>query len=230
MLTPAEIHNKEFGRKFRGYSEEDVDEFLDEIVADYEEMSRRISQLTDEIETTKLASVQYRSMEKNLQDTLMVAQKTADEVVQSARSRAAEIIKSAEEEYQRRMDDATAKVREQQEKIDEAVRRERKFLIKIKSLLRTELELLDEEGVREAIGRLDEAEDITASPEESPRSSEPSRETARETESESDLDMTLAWPRRFPQGEEVETDARVLAQQRRREREESSLKEAGRHD
>lgn len=38
MLTPMDIHNKEFKRGFRGYSEEDVDAFMNNIAGDYEKV------------------------------------------------------------------------------------------------------------------------------------------------------------------------------------------------
>ena len=41
MLTPADIHNKEFSRGFRGYNEEEVDDFLDEIVYEFEELIKK---------------------------------------------------------------------------------------------------------------------------------------------------------------------------------------------
>ena len=36
MLKPMDIHNKEFKRVMRGYDVEEVDEFLDEIIVDFE--------------------------------------------------------------------------------------------------------------------------------------------------------------------------------------------------
>lgn len=39
-ITPQEITDKEFSRKFRGYDQEEVDEFLDKIYIDYEELVR----------------------------------------------------------------------------------------------------------------------------------------------------------------------------------------------
>ena len=50
-------------------------------------------------------------------------------------------------------------VRREEAKYDAVLQRQRQFLIKIKSLLRTELELLEEDGVRQAIGALDEMTD-----------------------------------------------------------------------
>lgn len=42
MLTPMDIHNKEFKRGFRGYSEEDVDAFMNNIASDYEKCTGSI--------------------------------------------------------------------------------------------------------------------------------------------------------------------------------------------
>ena len=47
MLTPLDIHNKEFGHSFRGYNEGEVDEFLDEIVKHYENLYRENAELKE---------------------------------------------------------------------------------------------------------------------------------------------------------------------------------------
>lgn len=39
-LTPLDIHNKEFTRKIRGYDEDEVNEFLDQVIKDYETVIR----------------------------------------------------------------------------------------------------------------------------------------------------------------------------------------------
>lgn len=39
-LTPLDIHNKEFTRAFRGYDEDEVNEFLDQVIKDYEAVLR----------------------------------------------------------------------------------------------------------------------------------------------------------------------------------------------
>ena len=98
-LTPIDIHNKEFERSFRGYNEDEVDQFLDNIVDEFEkmykenmEMKERISVLMDQIN-------QFRTMEKTLKDTLVTAQKTADEVTAVAQQKAKLILEEAEEQY-----------------------------------------------------------------------------------------------------------------------------------
>ncbi|MDF2569775.1 MAG: divIVA, partial [Sporomusa sp.] len=50
MLTPLDIHSKEFKRSFRGYNEEEVDEFLDKVIKDYETLYRENIDLKETIE------------------------------------------------------------------------------------------------------------------------------------------------------------------------------------
>ena len=48
-LTPMDINNKEFKRGLRGYNAEEVDEFLDEVVENYEEMYKENSNLKEKV-------------------------------------------------------------------------------------------------------------------------------------------------------------------------------------
>ena len=49
-ITPMDIEQQEFSRSFRGYNEEEVDDFLDKIVKDYEELINENVRLNEEIE------------------------------------------------------------------------------------------------------------------------------------------------------------------------------------
>ena len=95
MLTPVDIHNKEFSRSFRGFNQEEVDDFLDQVVNDYEMLYRDNHQMKKEIELCNKQLDQYHQLEKNLQDTLLVAQRTADEVVNTANIRGEEVRQAA---------------------------------------------------------------------------------------------------------------------------------------
>ena len=48
-LTPVDIHNKEFSRGFRGYDEDEVNEFLDQVIKDLELIIREKKELEDKI-------------------------------------------------------------------------------------------------------------------------------------------------------------------------------------
>lgn len=167
MLTPADIHNKEFSRGFRGYNEEEVDDFLDEIVYEFEELIKKNTRLAEDLALERKKTAQYQEMEKNLHETMDVAQKTADEAVQSAKIRVEEMERAAKEDcerlrhqtemaIQRRMEDATAKVRMQQELYEAGIARERQFIVRLRSLLRSELAILNADGLTEILGSSDE--------------------------------------------------------------------------
>lgn len=217
MLTPADIHNKEFSRGFRGYSEEEVDDFLDEVIESVEEMMKKISKLEDDLSLEQKKVAQYQEMEKNLQDTLAVAQKTAEDVVENAKQRVAEMEQAAKEDcdrlrhqtemaIQRRMDEATVKVREQQTIYEAGVAREKQFIVRLRSLLRSELAILNADGLTEIIG----ADETLQAPASSPDPAAPAPETS------APAPASHSW-RGQQMGAPVETDARVLAQQREAE-------------
>ena len=175
MLTPADIHNKEFSRGFRGYNEEEVDDCLDEIVYEFEELIKKNTRLAEDLELERKKTAQYQEMEKNLHETMDVAQKTADEAVQSAKIRVEEMERAAKEDcdrlrhqtemaIQRRMEDATAKVRMQQELYEAGIARERQFIVRLRSLLRSELAILNADGLTEILGSSDEGMKASETP------------------------------------------------------------------
>lgn len=98
MLTPIDIHNKEFKKSFRGYNEDEIDTFLDQVVNDYEVLYRENGQLKEELELSRKTIEDYQKLEKNLQGTLLMAQKTAEEVTSHARESAAELKGNTERE------------------------------------------------------------------------------------------------------------------------------------
>lgn len=166
MLTPVDINNKEFEKGFRGYKQDDVDDFLDQVVNDYEMLYRDNNRLKKEIELNNKQLDQYHQLEKNLQDTLLVAQRTADEVVNTANTRGEEIRQAAkqaaenlkreselqaerlrnqtEQECKRKIERAAAQVRAAVEEYDRIVRERRQFVAKMRNLMQTELGLLEE--------------------------------------------------------------------------------------
>ncbi len=96
MLTPMDIHNKDFKRAIRGYSTNEVDEFLDRIVSDYEKLFRENDKLKEQAGFNEKEISQYRKLEKNLQDTLMMAQNTADEILAAAKKNAEDLTATAQ--------------------------------------------------------------------------------------------------------------------------------------
>lgn len=65
-LTPLDIHNKEFTRKFRGYDEDEVNEFLDQVIKDFELLLRENRQQQEVIQNMQARVDYFSSMEETL--------------------------------------------------------------------------------------------------------------------------------------------------------------------
>ena len=101
MLKPMDIHNKEFKKVMRGYDVEEVDEFLDEIIVDFEKMQRELDVLKTQISNYSENMNSYREKELSLNNALLSAQRFADQLTQDAERKAAEIIANAEREAEK---------------------------------------------------------------------------------------------------------------------------------
>lgn len=98
MLKPIDIENQEFKRtKFGGYSIDEVDTFLDEVIYDYERLFRENSLLREKIKDLDEVINYYKSMEDTIKNSLIKAEKNAEESKKLADTKAEQIIKSAEE-------------------------------------------------------------------------------------------------------------------------------------
>lgn len=143
MLTPMDISNKEFKKAFRGYKEDEVDEFLDKVIADYERLYKENSELKDRISIDNERIESYASMEKSLQNTLLVAQTTAEEIVANARKKADMIIKEAEEQGRKIIEDSNNSVVKINKEYEELKKEVQIFKTRFKTLLESELETLN---------------------------------------------------------------------------------------
>ena len=96
MMTPMDIQTKQFDKAMMGYNKDDVESFLDCIAECYEDLynqaktnEREIESLTEKLET-------YKNIEESINQSLIVAQQTAETVQKNAQERADLIIKEAE--------------------------------------------------------------------------------------------------------------------------------------
>lgn len=96
-ITPNEISNKEFKRGFRGYDMDDVDEFLEQIVDDYEKIYKENISLKEKIAMLNEKIEHYSNIESTLQNTLLLAQKAAEQAKDNSKKDAELIIRDAQE-------------------------------------------------------------------------------------------------------------------------------------
>ncbi|MEA4845841.1 MAG: DivIVA domain-containing protein [Clostridiaceae bacterium] len=143
MITPMDIRNKEFKKSFKGYKENEVDEFLDKVIADYERIYRENGELKDRISIDNERIESYNSMEKSLQSTLLIAQTTAEDIVSNARKKADMIIKEAEDQARKIIEDANSSVIKVNKDFEELKKEVQVFKTRFKTLLESELEALN---------------------------------------------------------------------------------------
>jgi cell division initiation protein len=95
-LTPLDIHHKEFRHSLRGYSEEEVDAFLDEVADEFERLFKENIDLNERLEASAERLRGYQSMEATLNNTLVQAQRSAEEIVAKAGVEAETMLRDAE--------------------------------------------------------------------------------------------------------------------------------------
>lgn len=142
-LSPLDIHNKEFTRGFRGYAEDEVNEFLDQIIKDYEIVLREKKELEEKIKMMSEQMNHYNSLEDTLQKSIVVAQEAAGEVRRNSEKEAKLIVKEAEKNADRIVNDALTKARKVTIEIDELKKQSKVFRNRFKMLVEAQLDLLN---------------------------------------------------------------------------------------
>ncbi|RJQ31152.1 MAG: DivIVA domain-containing protein [Actinobacteria bacterium] len=133
-LTPLDIHHKEFKRAIRGYSEEDVDLFLDQVASEFERIFKDNVNFKEEIEKLKSKVGQYENIEQTLQNTLLTAQKSAEEVQLNAKKEAELILKDAELKSKQMLDDSYSQRRTLTNTLNNLTAIEEEFINRFESL------------------------------------------------------------------------------------------------
>lgn len=149
MLTPLDIHNKEFKKNFRGYSETEVDEFLDKVIKDYEQLYRENIELKETIERVSSKLEHYQQMENTLHSTLVIAQETAEEVKLNAKKETELLTKEAEIRAQKMVEEAMFKVRRMTGEYEELQKQAQVFRMRMRTLLQAQMEMLNHDEANE---------------------------------------------------------------------------------
>ena len=156
MITPLDIENKKFSKQMmNGYNVEEVDEFLDELTEDYEKNYKELATMTSKVEELTNSLNHYKNIETTLQNTLVMAQTTAEEVKNVAKQQSDQIINEAQKQADEIVRDARTNVKKSLEDINQEIRVKEKALVdlkkqfdiykaKMESLLISQLELLKE--------------------------------------------------------------------------------------
>lgn len=161
-LTPLDIQNKTFPTKMRGYNQDEVDDFLDLVVHDYEELTQRNRELEKAVKHSEEKLEYFNELKDALNQSIIVAQDTADkvktsaskesevivtsaqnkadELVANAEKRAHQLTTDAEEKARKILTDATEKARQLATETEDLKKKTRVFHQRISLMLESQLE------------------------------------------------------------------------------------------
>ena len=147
MLTPLDIETREFKRKPYGYSIEEVDKFLIEVINCYERLYKENIELKDKISILNDGISHYKSLEETLQSTLVLAERTAEETKSAAHQKGEQIINSAEIKASQILEESKQEVFRIRQEIDRLKKQYASAKIQMMQILKGQLDLLEQSSL-----------------------------------------------------------------------------------
>ena len=143
-LTPMDISNKEFKKGFRGYDSEEVDEFINEIIDNYEELYKDNSRLKENLSRVNEKLEHYVKIENTIQNTLLLAQNAAEQARETSQKEAEIILSKANESAQKILDKAHNDVILINDEYEKVKQEFIKFRAKFRNFMNAQTETFDE--------------------------------------------------------------------------------------
>ncbi|SFB85006.1 cell division initiation protein [Alkalibacterium subtropicum] len=182
-LTPMDIHNKEFPVRMRGYDQDEVNDYLDQIIKDYEMLLKQKKETEKKLDLAEEKLANYDQMHDSLNKSILVAQEAADRLKLNAEKEAEMIAKEAsteasnlkheaENNADELLKDAVNKARKIEQETEELRKQSRIFRQRLQLMIESQLELVKKE----------EWDDIL----QPPASEQPEIETIKEVKKELD--------------------------------------------
>ncbi|MFR0881064.1 MAG: DivIVA domain-containing protein [Oscillospiraceae bacterium] len=153
LISASDIRDRKFEKAAFGYKQEDIDDFLAELITEFEEIDAEREDLHSKIQILADKVREYRQDEDALKDALLGAQKQGHKVVAEAQEKADEIIAQAEEKAKILIDEATvqheaameknrAEIAKEKENLVEAQKQVTEFKKSLFDMYKTHLEMI----------------------------------------------------------------------------------------
>jgi cell division initiation protein len=150
-VTPLDLRQQRFQTVMRGYDRSEVQTFLLEVADDYENALRENDRLRQDITRLEVTLTEHRGQERNLQSTLLTAQRLADEIKEHANQEAALILREAEGRADVLLQRSNARLEDVQREIDGLRMKRREVETTVEALVSTlnnTLEFIREQDAR----------------------------------------------------------------------------------
>src|SRR5713226_449615 len=156
-VSPLDLRQQRFRKAFRGFDTVEVTSFLAAVADDYEQALRETDRLRQDLMRMEAVLNEHREHEKNLQATMMTAQKLSDDIKANADAEAKRIVRETESRSDLLLEKTQARLEDIQREIDglKLKRRDVETTIEASiSALRNTLEFVREQEARERDDRI----------------------------------------------------------------------------
>ena len=128
---------KKFRTSLKGYNKTDVNNFLSEVIREYESILEKLKNSTKDIEYLNNELARYKSLEKSLNDTLLVAQEATANAQRAAINEGRLIIEDAKRNASKIVNNSLIKAQNIEREAEELKRKvisyKRKFTVLVES-------------------------------------------------------------------------------------------------
>ena len=135
---------KKFSKEFNGYNKDEVNDFLNEVIVQTEKLLKRIEYQQKEIDSLKKDIIRYKGIEKSLDLALQNAQEVGDHIRKMANDESNMIIAEAKRNASKIVNDALIRSEKIELKTNQAERNLRVFKNKLRSIIQTQLDVVEE--------------------------------------------------------------------------------------
>lgn len=164
MLTPQEVAEHAFQKaSFGGYNMSMVDEFLDQVTADYTTLYKENTALKAKMKILADKVEEYRESDEAVRKTILAAQKMADQMVSEAEAKRDTIVHDAEEEAQEKIQAIRQEVANEQARLAAAQSATSSYIVKLKELYQHEMEYIS--GLSKLVAVARQADPVAATAE-----------------------------------------------------------------
>lgn len=152
-LTVDEIQNEKFSTKMRGYNVDEVNQFLDKVVADYAQLQKENQELQETVKSDQEKLKYFTDLKDSLNQSILVAQEAADKVksnsqkeaditLREAQKQATDIVSEANEKANQLVNDAAQSTKKLTVETNDLKKQTRVFRQRLQVMLESQLEVV----------------------------------------------------------------------------------------
>jgi len=142
-ITPLDIQQQQFKKRFRGFDVREVDTFLEQMADVFEALQSENKRFRKEIKRLQLEGQGYREREESFKRAMLNSQKVLEQMKQNARKSAELVVAEAEVTAEKILNRAQNRLAQLHEDITELKRQRMQIEVQIRSVIESHAKLLE---------------------------------------------------------------------------------------